>query len=121
MDASELEGSDLDAAVAMACGPETDSPAWLVLARMRTRGEPWQSLWESPTLRFRPSSDWRHGGPIIERERISIKFDDADGQWYAVVHVAHEHGVRRSFANGPTLLIAAMRAFVISKAQHHGL
>lgn len=62
-----------------------------------------------PTIAdYFPSTDWSVGGPIIERERISIdarpsgKYDAialTDGKWL----------------EGPTPLIAAMRCFVASK------
>lgn len=57
------------------------------------------------------SRDWALGGPIIEREPFGI-FEKDDGQWAAGIYnnrtcVAYEHG--------PTMLIAAMRAFVSSK------
>jgi nuclear transport factor 2 (NTF2) superfamily protein len=53
---------------------------------------------------FRPSTNWAHTGPIIERERISLDWDDDAGQWYA--QVGH------STECGPTPLVAAMRAYV---------
>lgn len=52
-----------------------------------------------------PSTDWSQGGPIIERELISVEFIL---EWYADKH--GEHG-----ADGPTPLIAAMRCYVASK------
>lgn len=55
---------------------------------------------------FRPSSRWAHGGPIIERERISL-FGDAGGRWLA------ERFSTKVW--GETLLVAAMRCYVASK------
>jgi hypothetical protein len=48
---------------------------------------------------------WEHGGPIIERERINITYDDV---WTA-------EDVDGETQWGPTLLIAAMRCYVASK------
>ena len=52
------------------------------------------------------SSDWEQGGPIIERERIELKPTYAG--WAAFLG-------NKTFANGPTSLIAAMRCYVASK------
>ena len=64
---------------------------------------------------FHPSTDWAQGGPIIEREGITlakgnpILFTDGTREdlWIAKLHGNKAHG--------PTPLIAAMRAFVTSK------
>jgi hypothetical protein len=61
-----------------------------------------------------PSTDWAQGGPIIERERISIKGVGFNGliEWEAMtpsVSFCHYYGI------GPTPLIAAMRCYVASK------
>ena len=63
-----------------------------------------------------PSTDWAQGGPIIEREGISLacRPKDARGLWCAVL------GPNRFLSPdfecyGPTLLIAAMRCYVASK------
>lgn len=53
------------------------------------------------------STDWAQGGPIIEREKISI-VEGSNDDWQA--------GKRPyKFSCGPTPLIAAMRCFVASK------
>ena len=64
---------------------------------------------------YRPSVDWSQGGPIIERERITINqgrdliasiwhpSSDLKGNWY------------RFKQTGPTPLIAAVRCFVASR------
>lgn len=64
---------------------------------------------------FDPSTNWAVGGPIIERERISTRSDDEtlygqpQNQWLA------EHPDLGYAVEGPTHLIAAMRAYVASK------
>jgi hypothetical protein len=62
------------------------------------------------------STDWAQGGPIIEREGLSMRYapKDARGAWYAV------QGPNRFLSpdhegSGPTPLIAACRCFVASK------
>jgi hypothetical protein len=63
------------------------------------------------------STDWAHGGPIIEREHI-------EWQWLPSSSKDHQYGARkpsfggakRTFCmDGPTVLIAAMRCYVASK------
>lgn len=57
------------------------------------------------------STDWAHGGPIIERERISVMRGGAyeENFWLA------GKGYSTEYSHGPTPLIAAMRCFVASK------
>ena len=58
---------------------------------------------------FMPASDWCHGGPIIERERIVLA--PAGDGWRA----AKFDRVEASPWRGATPLIAAVRAYVASK------
>lgn len=115
-----LSGTLLDAAVAKAEG-------WLFC--------PPPFLWEGvPSYWWKPieggreaqgqvapafSTDWQHGGPIIERERISIGLSLVDDDvWIASVEkplTASGNSVCVPDYEGPTPLIAAMRAFVASR------
>lgn len=61
---------------------------------------------------FSPSTNWEHGGPIIERENLSVLFDGA-GRWGSPVQTGHG----TTYATGPTPLVAAMRAFVALRAR----
>lgn len=62
------------------------------------------------------STDWASGGPVVERERIEIRFEaacpkysiPAQDMWVAVKPFSNNQG-------GPTPLIAAMRCYVASK------
>ena len=56
-----------------------------------------------------PSTDWSQGGPIIEREKITIVGFDQHDYWNA-----HQSG-HPFIENSPTPLIAAMRCYVASK------
>lgn len=58
---------------------------------------------------YNPSTDWSQGGPIIEREKISINRETLANQWLAC-----PYGTRTA-RSGPTPLIAAMRCYVTSK------
>lgn len=93
MKTSELTGAALNWAVAKCEG---------MLA------EPW--LWgdESEVLmRYKFSTDWAEGGPIIELEKIATWF--RDGTWRA------QQSDTSHLKGGPTPLIAAMRCYVASK------
>ena len=65
---------------------------------------------------YAPSDNWAQGGPIIEREKISLEFLPGAGDTGADVWIATR--IERpavSEEQGPTPLIAAMRCFVASK------
>jgi len=67
-------------------------------------------------LHFSPSSKWAQGGPIIERERITIApiwrpEDASNPAWCG--GAGPQEG--RTWLHGPTPLVAAMRAYVASK------
>lgn len=66
---------------------------------------------------YMPSRSWTQGGPLIEGSCIELipTYDESSsarpcGDWAATVH-----GPQLYFANGPTPLVAAMRALVRSK------
>lgn len=59
---------------------------------------------------YEPSSDWRVGGPIIERERICLQGET--GGWEATINGENAARVYAPGGDGPTALIAAMRAYV---------
>lgn len=71
--------------------------------------------WET----FRPSTSWTHGGPIIERERITLQCHD--GGWEAYVDTEWSRGsdevpqMWKGEGEGPTPLVAAMQAYVASR------
>ena len=100
---SELTGVALDWAVAKAEG-------YTGVALESRTGE-----W------YTPSTDWAQGGPIIEREGITLSRNEQKsfvGQqpWvsYFIEHLftdEYEH----EYQYGPTPLIAAMRCYVASK------
>lgn len=111
---SELEGDRLDIAVALAEGRTVGQGLWLRTEAGRlvpyTDFDRYDRWW--------PSKQWQHGGPIIERERIDCTPKDGPGSF-----MGEKVDGPRWLANcpgkwcetGPTLLIAAMRAYVASK------
>jgi hypothetical protein len=94
----ELTGAAHDWAVAKCEGLET----WNDCCQILLVGD------DEP---FHPSTDWAQGGPIIEREEISVNW--ANGQWQA--HTVNEQDEYEQIEYGPTPLIAAMRCYVASK------
>lgn len=67
------------------------------------RWEPKLSTYYSSA--YSPSTDWAHGGPIIEREMIEL-VPQSDSLWDAMYRDQHIPN------DGPTPLIAAMRCYV---------
>jgi hypothetical protein len=104
---SELDGPLLDAAVALANG-------WTIEGgHICIRGRPIFA-----TRVYTPTKTWDMGGPIIEREHITVAWED--GEWLAIWPVDESTiaGAVLACVNtqaGPTALIAAMRAYVASK------
>jgi hypothetical protein len=92
----ELEGEELDAAVRDAWGIPTADDLW--------------AFGLSHFYQLSPSTSWHQGGVIIERARIHL-VPWPEG-WGAIC--GGSHGLLT--INGPTPLIAAMRAFVVSRA-----
>jgi hypothetical protein len=93
---SELTGAALDWAVAKCAG---------VAVEYIDDGIT-QCLLTAPYGRYAPSTDWSQGGPIIEREGITLTYQGE--RWAA--QTADD-----LFAYGTTPLIAAMRCYVASK------
>jgi hypothetical protein len=103
MRVAELEGSLLDYWVARAAGHDM-----IAIDAAGTCSYVKPELGLQVRTIFSPTSRWDQGGPIIERERISIK-QDARGGCYA--YFDHSNPT----AAGPTALVAAMRVYVKSK------
>ena len=119
MKTSELQGAALDWAV-VKC--ECAIPAQFVSIPALLNGT--VRVFRADTNAYSepvsPSTDWAHGGPIIEREGIAVDVVLAgwtiDSWVAALVHEDKEFdGVARAEEYGPTPLIAAMRCYVASK------
>lgn len=70
---------------------------------------------------FSPTSDWSAGGPLIEKFKIDIRYNELDSYsertfpWIAWVEGKGPSGYPRHFSeSGPTPLLAAMKALVKS-------
>jgi hypothetical protein len=72
---------------------------------------------------YKPSTDWAHGGPIIEREKLYIRDPDPlerhvdsslDNKWEAA-KANHATRMYEHHQSGETPLLAAMRCYVSIK------
>lgn len=109
----ELTGALLDAAVAKANGWHQSNGDYVYMVE----DEKSTRLMGISIDGYKPSSDWSIGGPIIDRECISIISSGRDFH-EAYVNLNTDHGElaeRDAYANGPTAIIAAMRAYVAHK------
>ncbi|WNC90941.1 DUF2591 family protein [Paraburkholderia sp. FT54] len=122
MKVAELQGAVLDLWVARAEGKcYTQSPGVWGNALVNTLGRLSisKTSWNCARY-FEPSSNWTHGGPIVERERIGVEYLGSSA-WRAIV--TNENGCDmvesgeqyRLARHGGTALEAAMRAYVASK------
>mgnify|MGYP001567607778 CR=1 FL=1 len=111
MKTSELKGAALDWAVAKCEGlvpliskHRTVEGAISVLVKNRL-------VWE-------PTYNWVQGGPIIEREGISLEFKSQQNEWHAIIDTRPEY-TRGQYLfvrwHKTSPLIAAMRCYVASK------
>jgi hypothetical protein len=100
MKTNQLTGLALDWAVAKAEGLPVDADGYIPpagLIRGRSAVVP---------ISYSPSTNWAHGGPIIEREMIDIR---------CMPSKTGQHIWRGWHSDGDTALIAAMRSFVALK------
>ena len=107
---SEASGPVLDWMVAKCELPDAriDVPAWAT--------KPWVRITDPSGVQYvcpHFSTDWAQGGPIIERERITLRVSTMPGTaWAAFYDVPGEYHARIR-EKGPTPLIAAMRCRVV--------
>lgn len=100
---SELIGAQLDWAVGVAIGLELKVPDGFNKPYWHMGGELYCS-------KFQPSTDWMHGGPLIEKFGIMLVNPESDGgDWEASPQDNPE------WQDGETPLIAACRAIVMDK------
>ena len=96
-------------------GPALDWFVWVCIggaeAYPKLKGKAFLRAWRSNSSKYlNPSTEWAQGGPIIERDKINLKFYDEE--WVADPHDIDSICQRK---HGPTPLIAAMRCYVASR------
>ena len=104
MKTSELTGLALDWAVAKCGGENLDY--WF---------EKFTGGADRRAFITKYSSNWAQGGPIIEREKITLDYLKVEGAIRWEARHFDDAGKFRSLEYGPTPLIAAMRCYVASK------
>lgn len=112
---AELTDALLDWWVARAVGHtlSVDGKTWDAAVKQTEHGG--LRFFSYPVDDWRPSTNPAHGWPIIDRDGIGTSKDPFEPVWHAELeHPARPDGCQRSFAQGPTSLIAAMRAKVAS-------
>ena len=107
---SELTGPALDWAVAKSEGERYGPPTFRVHQNSKGATVYLNTGMQQSGIPYRPSTGWAQGGPIIEREGITLRSCIDGAAWDA--ELAYEETI---LASGPTPLIAAMRCFVASK------
>jgi hypothetical protein len=111
MKTSDLTGPQLDWAVAKCEGIDL----------FETDGWVYDDEGRRP---YKPSTDWSQGGPLLERERLSLTYDahwhydptdpeDNGERWYCELTEPNEGSSHGMY--GPTPLVAAMRTLVSSR------
>ena len=111
---SELIDASLDWAVWTAAGGAAAYPK-------TASGPAFLKLWKGNTAKYvHPSTDWAQGGPIIDREIGNFwkhnKLDPNEPDvWTAAAYRKAPDGTMLYYEEGPTPLIAAMRALVWCK------
>ena len=121
---SELIDITLDWAVSYALGHNP-------MKDFHSHGMTWRGWWETTSyIDTKPneyrriprySINWEYGGPIIERELISVEtnfiaagYEHPHGAWHWRASCVTEDD-KAFWLDGPTPLIAAMRCYVASK------
>lgn len=98
---SELTDMALDWAVAKCCGVTEEEQG---------------NYRHYMQAQYSPSTTWSQGGPIIERENITLRTNaSVVGHWAALIDFGSSNTAIKARMSGPTPLIAAMRCYVASK------
>ncbi|WP_047933271.1 phage protein NinX family protein [Pseudomonas putida] len=117
---SNLVGMALDWAVGIADGRELELPSalrgckcvvWCDPFVIRREGRP--DFHDKTRRHWRPSTEWRDGGPLIDKYQGSVRHDKHlnDGP----CRYAGGTGMDAPWSYGPTPLIAFCRSFVLAK------
>jgi hypothetical protein len=99
---AELTGSPLDWIVTTIEDPDA----------LRYGVEDWkeQRRYGRGEYPHRYHQNWAQGGPIIEREQITVEYQGWGGEDQWIGYIRHDEEIA-----GPTPLIAAMRCYVASR------
>ncbi len=112
MKTSDLIGPALDWAVAKCEGAMAPLGNVMLIGKQLFISVGSDPYYETQAVTYSPSTDWSQGGPIIEREKISIIDVDGYDFWKAE---KLDQNAKVVTGYGPTPLVAAMRCYVVSK------
>ena len=101
MKTADLTCQDLDYAVALASQINEELAWW-----PKSKGY----YFPRSGIRYSPSTQWKRGGPFIDRVKIDLGYSKRDDDWMAGITV----GTKRFEYTGDTPLVAAMRCYVAS-------
>lgn len=109
---AELTGAALDWAVAKVCGVRYIN-SYIVTTERNAIGE---IISSSAISNYRPSTDWAHGGTLLDRYDIALNGGVAGGERviYATLRAVDDNEPFAT-ATGSTRLIATCRAVVSAK------
>ncbi len=120
---TELTGAALDWAVSKCKGIEveawltSDRHSYFVVLKDAFVDKSPTAFYSDPDETFYPSFNWIHGGPMLERLGLSVAYDvemnEGEDREYWATFYAVDSGEGRVY--GPTMLVAAMRCYVLSK------
>ncbi len=75
-----------------------------------------ETKWENACEIYSPTTNWSQGGPIIEREGITLRTNACiNGHWVAFIDFGSSNTNVKARQSGQTPLIAAMRCFCCSE------
>ena len=103
---AEATGSVLDWLVAKCEGINIvrNHPGWAYIPKGKCSYYKWT-----------PTTNWKQGGPIVEREVHNLFKHNGGTEWCCAVNAPRQGYVAIITADGATPLIAAMRCYVASK------
>lgn len=111
---SELSGVALDWAVAKVVGVAVIIRSQVHPVDSPLRGAPYLAVGDMG-LFFNPSTDWRQGGPLIEKYGVDLSAPPCIDRSREIGWQARPDDGQTSWHSGNTALVAAMRAIVSSQ------
>lgn len=116
---ADLIGKALDWAVGIADGRELELPSavkgrkgvvWCDPFVIKREGRP--DFHDKTRRKWEPSTDWSHGGPLIEKHRIELRASGSENWWADKIMIRIDPSANDWCGFGPTPLVAACRAIV---------
>lgn len=113
MKTSELEGEQLNYAVALAEGMNVKGVLYTWNGRTKLKVQTGEAPCEYQEMTFNYAYDWSQGGEIIEREQLDVVYRPDYSDWASCKFDRDKP--KQHLQTGETPLIAAMRCYVAMK------